>query len=168
MVDNTLGAMIGSDMEENFQSFDLSEVQEILMSLQSTEVIDIAHAEDLQRKSLRGADIICEFLGRIIKTTSYLESQLNKVKNKAALEYKAEDGKTTMEMKKMASETSPEVEVASAKLARAKAGKSVLEKKYEILIRTHHHYKDLALGYKKSIVGQSNINPARKVAEGWE
>ena len=165
----TLGSLIGFDLEEQFQNFDLTEVQQVLVELQSTEVIDLAHAENLQRLSLRGADILSEYIGRMIKTVSYLESQLNKIKNKAALDYKTPDGKTTMDLRKFAAEASPEVEEINIKLAKAKAGKAVLEKKFDILIKSHHYYKDMALGYKKTIVGHGNINPSReKIAEGWE
>lgn len=165
----TLGNLIGSELEEHFQSFDLTEIQEVLIELQSTEVIDLAHAENLQRLALRGADILSEYLGKMVKTVSYLESQLNKIKNKAALEYKVQDGKTTMDLRKFAAEASPEVEEVNIKLAKAKAGKLVLEKKYDILIRSHHYYKDLAAGYKKTILGHTSINPTReKAPEGWE
>ena len=102
-----------------------------------------------------------------IKTDT--QSQLNKIKNKAALDYKTPDGKTTMDLRKFAAEASPEVEEINIKLAKAKAGKAVLEKKFDILIKSHHYYKDMALGYKKTIVGHANINPSReKIAEGWE
>jgi hypothetical protein len=169
MSQHTLGSLIGADLEEKFQNFDLTEVQELLSELQSTDVIDLAHAENLQRLSLRGADILSEYMGRMIKTVGYLESQLNKVKNKVALEYKTADGKTTMDLRRFAAEASPEVEEINTKLAKAKAGKLVLDKKFDILIRSHHYYKDLASGYKKTIVGQSNINPTReKMPEGWE
>lgn len=163
----TLGQIIGPDMEEDFAQFDISEIQEVLLYLKEVDPIDLSHAESLQQKALRGADIISEFLGKLIKHVSYLETKINSTKNKASLEYKASDGKTTAEMRKQAGESSPEVEALSIKLAKAKGSKSVLEKKYDILIRTHHHYKEIAMGLKKTILGYSGQGQTA-VPKGWE
>src|SRR4051812_2404728 len=97
----TLGSMIGENLDEDFLQFDLTEIQEILLNLRDTDVIDLAHAESLQQQTLRGADILAGYLGKIIKTTSYLESKMSTTKNKVSLEYKDPDGsKTTADMKK--------------------------------------------------------------------
>ena len=138
-----LGDLLGDELEEEFVNFDLTEIQNVLMRLQYTDAIDLAHAELLQQQALRGADIIAGYLGKMVKTVGYLESKVNSVKNKAALNYQDPNGnKTTSDMKKWFSESSPEVEEVQIKLAKAKASKSVLDKKYDILIRSHHHYKD--------------------------
>lgn len=164
----TLGALVGKDLEEEFPDFDLTEIQSILKNLTDTDVIDLAHAENLQQQTLRGADILSEYLARIIKTSSYLDSKVSAAKNKASLEYKDPDGgKTTADMKKNAGECAPVVMDLAAKVAYAKGSKSLLEKKYDIIIRAHHHYKDLAAGMRKSILGFSNKNNA-PVPEGWE
>jgi len=161
----TLGAMIGTKLEEEFVSFDLTEIQEILNGLQNTNAIDLAHAEALQQRALRGADIITEYLAKLVKTVSYLESKYNSTKNKMSLEYKATDGsRTTVEMKKWAGEAAPEVEELAIKLAQAKGSKSILEKKYDILIKLHHHYKDIATGLRKSILGYNQT----KQDNGWD
>lgn len=160
-----LGDFIGDQLEEEFVNFDLSEIQQVLTKLQYTEAIDLAHAELLQQQSLRGADILTEYLGKIVKTVGYLESKVNSVKNKAALHYQDPNGnRTTSDMKKWFSESSPEVEEFQIKLAQAKASKAVLEKKYDILIRSHHHYKDIAAGLRKTILGYS----ISKIPEGYE
>lgn len=151
----TLGSMIGTNSEEEFVNFDLTEIQEVLQALANTKPIDIAHAEVLQQKSLRGADILTEYLGKIIKTIGYLESKVSSTKNRVSLEYNASEGKTTADMKKWAGECSPEVEELQVKLAKAKASKLVLEKKYDLLIRGHHFWKDLTTGMRKSILGYS-------------
>lgn len=163
----TVGTLIGTELEEDFLQFNLTEIQGILITLRDTDVLDLAHAEYLQQQTLRGADILSEYLGRIIKTTSYLESKVSTAKNKASLEYKDPDGgKTTADMKKWAGESSPEVAETAALLAKAKGSKSLLEKKYDIIIKAHHHYKDLAMGLRRSIVG---YNPEKsKAGEGWE
>jgi len=161
-----LGDFLGSELEENFIEFDLTVIQEVLSQLKNEEPIDLVHAEMLQQKALRAADIISEFLGKIIKTTSYLETKINSAKNKSSLEYKNPDGgKTTTDMKIWASSNSPEVEDLQIKLAKAKGSKSILEKKYDILIRQHHLYKESAAGLRKTILGYTNHE---KIPEGYE
>ena len=166
----TLGQMMGDKPEEEFGRFDLSEVQKVLTRLSDTDAIDLAHAETLQQQALRGADIISEYLGKVIKTVSYLETKINSAKNKVALNYQAPDGvRTTADMKKQAGESSPEVEELSYRLGSAKGSKSLLEKKYDILIRSHHHYKDIAAGMKRSMVGSGyGQNTEKKAITGWE
>lgn len=164
----TLGYLIGSQLEEEFADFDLTEIQEILQGLQKTEAIDLAHAEALQQKALRGADIITEYLAKLVKTVSYLESKHNSTKNKVSLEYKALDGsRTTVEMKKWAGESAPEVEELAIKLAKAKGSKSILEKKYDILIKLHHHYKDISSGLRRTVLGY-NQGTTDKSIDSWE
>jgi hypothetical protein len=168
MSDNVrLGDLLGNQLEEDFAEFDLTEIQQVLSKLQIEEAIDLVHAEMLQQQSLRGADILTEYLGKIVKTVGYLETKVNSTKNKVSLEYSAPDGsKTTADMKKWAGESSPDVEAVQIKLAKAKGSKIVLEKKYDILIRAHHHYKDIAAGLRRTILG---YNPkSEKTAEGWE
>lgn len=163
-----LGDFIGNQLEEDFSQFDLTEIQNVLRYLENTDPVDLAHAEMLQQKALRGADVLTEYLGKIVKTVSYLEGRLNSVKNKVALGYQNPDGgKTTTDMKIWASNCSPEADDIQIKLSKAKASKMVLEKKYDILIKTHHHYKEIAAGMKKTILGYTPIS-AEKIPEGWE
>jgi hypothetical protein len=163
-----LGDLLGTELEEEFVNFDLTEIQEVLQSLNDTDPQDLAHAEKLQQLSLRGADILTEYLGKVVKTVGYLETKVNSTKNKVSLEYTAPDGaRTTADMKKWAGESSKEVEEVQIKLAKAKASKVVLEKKYDILIRSHHHYKDIAAGLRRTILGYSASTPG-KVPEGYE
>lgn len=149
-----LGDFIGVSLEENFMDFDLSEIQDVLMQLRNNDAIDLAHAELLQQQSLRGADILTEYLGRIVKAIGVLEAKINTAKNKAALEYKAPDGaRTTTDMRIWYSAIAPEVEELQIALSKAKASKMVLDKKYDIIIKNHHYYKDIAAGLRKSILG---------------
>lgn len=163
-----LSDFLGSELEEEFVNFDLTEIQQVLNSLQNIDAIDLSHAELLQQKALRGADILTEYLGKIVKTVGYLEAKVNSTKNKAALDYQAPEGRTTVEMKKWAGESSPQVEDLQIKLAKAKASKTVLEKKFDILIKAHHHYKDIAMGIRKTILGYTMTNNTEKTPEGWE
>lgn len=162
-----LSSIIGDAFDDDFFDFDLTEIQEVLSVLGHSDAIDLSHAEMLQQKALRGADIIAEYLGKIIKITTTIESQINSLKSKTSLNYKAPDGKTTAEMKKWAGESSLEVEELHLKLARVKGSKAMLEKKWEILIRTHHHFKEISAGMRKTILGYSPVASENK-SEGWE
>lgn len=163
-----LGDLLGSELEDNFNDFDLTDVQVVLSNLKNEDAIDLAHAEMLQQQALRGADILTEYLGKIVKTVGYLEAEVNSTKNKISLEFKDLEGsRTTADMKKWAGESSPEVKEVQIRLARAKGSKVFLEKKYDILIKAHHHYKDIATGIRRSIPGYSS-STTEKVAEGWE
>jgi hypothetical protein len=164
----SLGDILGDQLEEEFINFDMTEIQEVLGKLQSIEAIDLAHAELLQQLSLRGADILSNYLGKIVKTVGYLEAKVNRTKNAVSLSYTAPEGRTTAEMKKWAGESSPEVEEVQIKLAKAKGSKIVLERKYEILVKAHHHYKDIAAGMRRTILGYSLGSPAEKPPEGYE
>ena len=163
-----LGDLLGSNPEEDFRNFDLTEVQLVLERLRETDAIDLTHAEYLQQQSLRGADILVEYMAKMIKTIGYLESKLNSTKNKVSLEYAAPDGvRTTVDMKKWAAECSPEVSAAAEKLADAKGGKMALERKFDIIVKAHHHYKDIATGLRKTILGYSS-GTGNAPAEGYE
>jgi hypothetical protein len=166
-----LGDYLGDNLEEDFSNFDLTEIQEVLLYLQESDPVDLAHAEMLQQQALRGADILTEYLGKIVKTVGYLETKVNSAKNKASLDYKAPDGsKTTTDMKIWAGNSSPEVDEIAIRLAKAKASKVVLEKKYDILIKSHHHYKDIAVGLRRTILGYtpSQVTEREKIPEGYE
>jgi oligoribonuclease NrnB/cAMP/cGMP phosphodiesterase (DHH superfamily) len=163
----SLKDFLGDQLEEDFLEFDLTNIQEVLEALAEESAHDLAHAEFLQQKALRGADILSEYLCKIVKTVSYLETKINSTKNKVSLEYMAPEGRTTSEMKKWAGESSPIVEELQIRLAKAKASKMVLEKKYDILIKSHHHFKDIASGIRKTILGY-NSGTTEKVPDGYE
>ena len=163
----TVRDLIGSSLEEKFLDFDITDVQEVLSNLKDIDAIDLPHAELLQVRSLYAADLLTSYIGKLVKTVAYLESRLSALKNKAALEYRADEGKTTVDMKKWASEADPDVQEFQIKLAEAKGTKAVIEKKYDILIKAHHYYKDVASSYNKTILG-SNKGNSRNIPEGWE
>jgi hypothetical protein len=169
-----LGDFLGTELEEDFSDFDLTEIEKVLENLRDIDAIDLSHVEALQQQALRGADIITGYLGKMVKTIGYLETKVNGVKNKVALEYRApndSDGntvRTTIDMKKWAAEQSPEVEKWQIKLANAKGSKLVLDRKYEILVKSHHHFKDIAAGLRRTILGYSSGTTADKVPEGYE
>ncbi len=165
----TVGSLLGVSMDEEFFDFDLTEVQTILRNLQDTDAIDLSHAEMLSQQTLRCADILSEYLSKMVKIVSHLEGKLNSTKNKISLEYSVPDGtRTTVEMKKWAGESSPQVTELQNKIAGAKGSKSLLEKKYDIIIKAHHHYKDIATGLRRTILGYKPGASEATAPEGWE
>src|SRR5271170_7642273 len=95
-----LGDLLGTELEANYQDFDLTEIEKVLENLRDIDAIDLVHAELLQQQALRGADILIEYLAKMVKTVSYLESKVSSIKNKVSLEYQAPDGaRTTLDMK---------------------------------------------------------------------
>jgi hypothetical protein len=75
-----LGDLLGSNPVEDFKNFDLTEVQQVLEQLRETDAIDLSHAEYLQQQALRGADILVEYLAKMVKTIAHLEAKLNSTK----------------------------------------------------------------------------------------
>ena len=148
----TVADIIGRNDEDKFLDFDMTEIQDLVSNLQSVGVDDIAHAMLLQQQSLRCADILSEYIGKIIKTISYLESKLSRKKNEVALNYTPPSGtRASIELRKMAGESDEEVEEILLKIAKAKGAKSLLEKKYDIVVKAHHYYKDIAAGLRRTI-----------------
>lgn len=163
-----LGDFLGTAQEEDFAAFDMTEIQQVLENLREVDAIDLSHAELLQQQALRAADILTEYLCKIVKTLGYLETKVNSTKNKVSLEYKDPEGaRTTLDMKKWAADVSPEVEKVQNKLAAAKGVKLLLDKKYDILIKSHHHYKDIAAGLRKTVLGYNPV-ASEKFPEGYE
>ena len=122
----------------------------------------------MQQKALYCADLTIEFLGKIVKTVSYLESKISTARNTAARDFKTTDGsKITADMRRWAADNSPEAESLNVALGRAKASKMVLEKKFDILIKQHHLYKDVAAGLRKTILGYTPIDKV-VAPDGWE
>ena len=167
----TLGDFLGHDAEEDFLDFDLTDIQEILSNLKNTDAIDLAHSEYLQQQCLRGCDILIEYMGKLTKMYGLYETKISSAKNKASLEYQSPDGKkASTDQRIWAGTIAPEVEELQLKLSKIKAGKVVIEKKYDLLIKAHHHYKSISEGYKKSILGYSAptfLDDKEEVPEGY-
>lgn len=148
----TVADLLGEDDENKFLTFDLTEVQNLVSNLQSEGVDDLGHAMLLQQQALRCADILSEYLGKVVKTISFLDAKISSKKNNVALNYSPPSGtRPSIELRKMAGESDEEVEELQLKYAKAKGAKSVLEKKYDIVVKAHHHYKDIAMGLRRTI-----------------
>lgn len=145
----TIREMLGDDSDaESILSFDLAPIQDALVDLSDTQATDIAHAEFLQKRCLFAADSLCEYIGRLVKLISYLDNKINSTRNRSALNYKTPDGtKVTADMRLFASK-SADVDDLENILSKAKGAKVLLDRKYEILIKAHHFYKEVASGYK--------------------
>ena len=154
----TLGQILGNDNVDAFEDFDMTEVQKVLKNLAVEEGFDIAHVEWLQQRCLYGVEILIDMSAKMVKTVSFLESRINSVKNKVALEYKHPDEKVrlTAEMRKAAAESSEEVEQLGILLARSKGAKLAVEKKMDLLLKSHYHFKELAANQKQGIISGSS------------
>lgn len=167
-----LGDILGNELEDDFVNFDLTEIQKVLQELNSSSAIDLPHAEKMQQLCLRGADLISDYLCKITKTLGYLESKTNRVRNQAAVEFKPTSDKSekpervTADVRKAAAEASPEVEALSIKIATAKAAKSLLDKKYDIISKSFYYYKEIAAGYNRTSAGFAK-SPITDHDNGW-
>ena len=160
MSQTTLGNLLGSEMVDKFEDFDLTEIQQVLKSLANENAIDLAHSDFLQQKSLYAANLLVDYLAQLVKSVSYLEGKVNSTKNRAALEYKSGESKITADMRRSASESDPEVEKLISILARAKGAKVMIENKLNILIKAHHFYKDVSSGMRRGMISMGGNSPA--------
>lgn len=148
----TVKDIIGNGFDDEFEDFDMTEIQELVSELQSNQLPDLASSEYMMQRSLRCADLIGEYLCKLVKLVSYYEALANKTKYAVALAYEdPKGGKTTQEAKKWAGESSVELLEIEIKIAKIKGAKAVLEKKFEIVIRMFHSIKDMASGMRKSL-----------------
>lgn len=141
-----------NDPETIFLEFDLTDIQDIVKELQNETVADLAAADNLQRRALVGADICSEHIAKLVKIITYLDVKESKIRNKTALEFKTDDGKSaSVQLRKFAADASEEAEQVAYVIAKAKGTKTLLEKKYEVLIKAHHFYKEQAQTLRKTI-----------------
>jgi hypothetical protein len=151
----TVNDYIDGDLDGAILNFSLVEVQEVINALQSEDTPTIVEAEKLQLMALRGADILSEIIGKLHKTIHYLDAKTASVKNKASLNFVPPAGvRDSIELRKIAGTASDELLDVEISLSKAKGAKALLEKKYEIIIKSHHYYKDVANGLKLTIQGR--------------
>ena len=149
--------LVGNNLDDAVFEFNLTEVQEVVSKLQSEDVPTLPQAERLCQEALRGADVLSEHLAKVHKIMNYLEAKGASVRNNIALNYVPATGiKPSKELRKMAGEASQEVLDIEIELAKVKGAKTLLEKKYDIIIKAHHHYKDIAAGLRKTIMGYNS------------
>src|ERR1039457_1607173 len=165
MSQTTLGNLLGSEMVDKFEDFDLTEIQNVLKSLANENANDLAHSDFLQQKCLYAANLLVDYLAQLVKSVSYLEGKVNSTKNKAALDYKSGESKITADMRRSASESDPEVEKLNIALSRAKGAKVMIEKKLDILIKSHHFYKDISSGMRKGMIAMGGNAPTSSLDE---
>jgi hypothetical protein len=140
--------MVNSSTDEQFLNFSLDDIQAILTSLQNTEVPDLAHAELMQQRALIGANMVCDFLAKVVKIVSSLDNKINSMRSTYAINYRIDGKVPAADVRTLALKSCPDVSDLEELLSNAKASKSFLERKYDILIKTHHHYKDIAAGLR--------------------
>lgn len=155
----TLKDIVVKDDMDAYLSFDMTEIDVILSSLKNTTACDIATSEFLQQQSLRCADIIAELLSQIVYVYSNLESELSFVKNKTSFDFKpSDDKKNTADMRKYAGESHSNIPQLTQKISAAKAARDLCQRKYELLIKAHHHYKEISTSMRKTIISNNTVN----------
>jgi hypothetical protein len=154
--DYSVTNIIGEDDVDDFLNFNLTSIQGVISKLSLDQAVDEANALMLQQYALLAADKILEFIAKTTKTAHNLEHQANQAYNLAALNFKPSDGsKPTMEMRKMAGEADPAVYTIQMRIGKAKGLKAALDRKYDVLIKAHHHFKDIVNSHRK----MNNTNP---------
>jgi len=156
----TLKQVLGDKDYEDFDEFDITEAQQVLRKLSIDRPMDLGDYEKLQQQSLYAADLLIGFIAKLNKTVYLLETKINSRKNAISLNYKASDGKTTAEMRKSAGECDEETGKLNEQIGKAKGAKLYLDKKYELLIKSHHHFKDLASSIRNT--GNTNMKNTYK------
>ena len=136
------------DLEEEFDTISLDEVNVVLDELNSCSIHDVAHAEYLQQKALACANYLANHLSRIVKIASFLESQISTQRNKTAAYYTRDDVKVTNDLRIFAAKACPEAAMLENKLSRVKGIKLLLEKKYDLLLKCHYYFKEIASSFK--------------------
>lgn len=152
----TLGNILGQDLVENFSSWDLSEIEEVIAILSVGDAYNLSLAEHLQRQTLHGANILATYLAKMAKCISYLESHLMLLKSQVALQISGE--KITTAQRAEAVENDSKVQESLQTLLKTKGIKSLLEKKLEILLRANFHYKEVAQGLRRTVLGHHSVN----------
>jgi hypothetical protein len=142
-----------NEPDEIFLDFDLTEIQELVKQLQNETVHDVAAADNLQRQALVCADLLAEYIAKLIKIISHLDVKESRIRNKVSLEFnKGEDGKAaSMALRKLAGDASEEAEEVGYIIAKAKGTKALLEKKYDVIIKAHHFYKEISQSFRKNM-----------------
>ena len=151
--------------EIDLENFDLTEVQEIISEMREMEVIDLAHADLKQQMCLFLADKLNDHCAVLTKQISKLESNLSVEKNKASLDYKAEEGKTTTDMKVWAGNCAPKVIEIQNSLASLKGVLFLLSKKSDLVLKSFYYFKALSDSYRRTtalgfnpVIADSNDN----------
>jgi hypothetical protein len=153
----TIRDIIGDDVEEAFLDFDYTRIQEVLNEVSNSETPSMAHAEYLAHKCLVAADILAGYMGKLVKFSSYLENKITSTRNQYAIEYKGTDGKTTADMRALALKSCPAADIYEETLAKLKGTKITIEKRYDILIKNHHQYKDIAARMNRMIPSENSL-----------
>jgi hypothetical protein len=153
----TIRDIIGDNVEEDFLNFDVSFIQETLNEVSNSATPDLAHAEYLCHKCIVAANQLAEYLGRLVKYSSFLENKISSIRNKYALDYKPVDGgKTTADMRNLALKSCADADIYEETLAKLKGTRTSMEKKFDILIKDHHLYKDIASRLNRIIPSENS------------
>lgn len=142
---NELGTIMGfKDFDP--EKLDVSEITELTDSIPKDGNVDIAIAEVMATKFLRGADRCAEILAQLTWWEGKKDDEKRHALSTAFLVTAGQRGLKTATEKKVYAEGDPEYLKACDASNRAKAMKQWFKNKHESLVSAHYLMKDIAKG----------------------
>ncbi len=165
--------IIGDKMEEDFLEFDYTYIQETLNEVSNSATPNLAMAEYLQFKCLSAADVLIEYSGKLIKYSTYLDNKITSMRNRHAMEFYAANPKAAADIRAMSLKSCPDADELENTSAQLKGTRAIIEKKFDLLIKAHHHYKEVASRLNRMIPSENGRPGSEKGYErqdfdgGW-
>lgn len=142
---NELGAVLGfADFDP--EKIDVTEIRELTDAIPPDGNVDMAIAEVLATRFLRGADRCSEILAQLTWWEAKKDDEKRRALAKAALVTAAEKGLKTATEKRTYAEGDSEYLKACEAANRAKAMKQWFKNKHESLVSAHYLMKEIAKG----------------------
>jgi hypothetical protein len=142
---NELGAVLGfADFDP--EKIDISEIKELTDAIPKDGNVDVAIAESLATKFLRGADRCAEILAQLTWWEAKMEDEKRHAIAKASLVTAAQKGLKTATDRRTYADADPECLKACEASNKAKAMKQWFKNKHDSLVSAHYLMKDIAKG----------------------
>jgi hypothetical protein len=142
---NDLGSVLGfADFDP--ERIDISEIRELTDSIPKDGNVDVAIAEVLATKFLRGADRCSEILAQLTWWEARMDDGKRRALAQASLVTAVAKGLKTAIEKRTYAEGDPEYLKACEAANRAKAMKQWFKNKHESLVSAHYLMKEIAKG----------------------
>lgn len=142
---NELGAVLGFSSFDP-EKLDVSEITELTESIPKDGNVDVAIAEALATKFLRGADRCAEFLAQMTWWEAKMDDEKRRALAHATLITADSKGLKTATEKKVYADGDPNYLKACEASNKAKAMKQWFKNKHESLVSAHYLMKDIAKG----------------------
>jgi hypothetical protein len=142
---NELGAVLGfADFDP--ERIDISEIRELTEAIPRDGNVDVAVAESLATRFLRGADRCAEILAQLTWWEAKADDEKRRVLAHASLVTAAQKGLKTATERRTYAEGDLEYLKACEASNRAKAMKQWFKNKHDSLVSAHYLMKDIAKG----------------------